>query len=434
MKRMSYVVKSAIIVCVIQLIWFEGDVLRAQQSPGQSAGTAPAASASAPTTNYKGTVTQINAGSGIVLTPNPITTTGTIAVDSSVVPKLNGTSTGDLTILGNVTIGAATSTAALPKMLGDAQGSNLFALTAESGNLIVEGDLQVNGYINNGLTIVPPPENAFSPSILGGGSSVINTGVQGAAIGGGANHSGYSDYITIGGGIGNEAGSADGTAKWATVGGGVGNRASGVASTVPGGSFNLAQGAYSFAVGSGARAQHKGSFVWGDTAGQNIVTPGISGLVVSSADNEFLARATGGVIFQTSFNSVTGGVGGSRLPAGSGSWESFSDRNAKENLSTVNGIELLVKLNAVPIETWNYKAQDAAIRHMGPMAQDFRAAFGLGGADTYISTIDADGVALAGVQALYRMLLEKDTQLREQQVQIEKLIDQVQQLQSKLIR
>ena len=49
---------------------------------------------------------------------------------------------------------------------------------------------------------------------------------------------------------------------------------------------------------------------------------------------------------------------------------------------------------------WNYKAQDAAIRHMGPTAQDFRAAFGLGDFPLRINTIDADGVALAGVKAL----------------------------------
>ena len=49
---------------------------------------------------------------------------------------------------------------------------------------------------------------------------------------------------------------------------------------------------------------------------------------------------------------------------------------------------------------WNYKAQNTAIRHMGPTAQDFRAAFGLGDFPLRINTIDADGVALAGVKAL----------------------------------
>jgi hypothetical protein len=37
---------------------------------------------------------------------------------------------------------------------------------------------------------------------------------------------------------------------------------------------------------------------------------------------------------------------------------------------------------------------------MGPTAQDFNAAFGLGDFPLRINTIDADGVALAGVNAL----------------------------------
>jgi hypothetical protein len=37
---------------------------------------------------------------------------------------------------------------------------------------------------------------------------------------------------------------------------------------------------------------------------------------------------------------------------------------------------------------------------MGPMAQDFKKAFGLGSEESMIDTIDADGVILAGIQAL----------------------------------
>jgi hypothetical protein len=99
-----------------------------------------------------------------------------------------------------------------------------------------------------------------------------------------------------------------------------------------------------------------------------------------------------------------------------------SDRNVKENVAAVDGRDLLDKLDAIPLATWNYKTQDESIRHIGPMAQDFHAAFGLGEDDRHITTIDADGVALAGVQALYRMVQEKDSQ-------IERLTDQVKKLQ-----
>ena len=67
----------------------------------------------------------------------------------------------------------------------------------------------------------------------------------------------------------------------------------------------------------------------------------------------------------------------------------------------------------LPISTWNYKSQDASIRHMGPMAQDFRAAFGLGTSDTMIDTVDPDGVALAAIQGLHEMLSEKEGEILE---------------------
>jgi TolA-binding protein len=86
---------------------------------------------------------------------------------------------------------------------------------------------------------------------------------------------------------------------------------------------------------------------------------------------------------------------------------------------------LLEKLNSIPIETWNFRSQDDSIRHMGPMAQDFYAAFGLGEDDKHISTVDADGVALAGVQALYRMV---GRMVQEKDAQIQELTDQVRQL------
>ncbi|HMP00791.1 MAG TPA: tail fiber domain-containing protein, partial [Kiritimatiellia bacterium] len=76
-----------------------------------------------------------------------------------------------------------------------------------------------------------------------------------------------------------------------------------------------------------------------------------------------------------------------------------SDRNAKENFVPVAPAEILEKVIALPISRWNYQA-DAATPHIGPMAQDFHAAFGVGPDDTRIATVDADGVALAAIQGL----------------------------------
>ncbi len=68
----------------------------------------------------------------------------------------------------------------------------------------------------------------------------------------------------------------------------------------------------------------------------------------------------------------------------------------------VNGYEILDKLAALPISTWNYVFDEATVRHLGPMAQDFAAAFGLGNDDRVINIVDANGVLMVAVQALYR--------------------------------
>jgi hypothetical protein len=98
---------------------------------------------------------------------------------------------------------------------------------------------------------------------------------------------------------------------------------------------------------------------------------------------------------------------GVSLAAGSGAWTSVSDRNAKENFSPVNAGEILEKVASLPLTTWNYKTQEAVFRHLGPMAQDFKAAFGLGETDKGICTVDADGVALAAIQGLNQKLTEE---------------------------
>ena len=94
--------------------------------------------------------------------------------------------------------------------------------------------------------------------------------------------------------------------------------------------------------------------------------------------------------------------------------DSLSDRTLKENFEVLDGVDVLERLSRIPISEWNYKAQDQAIRHVGPMAQDFYAAFHLGEDDRHISTVDADGVALAGIQALYKVVRDEIGRLREE--------------------
>ena len=98
-----------------------------------------------------------------------------------------------------------------------------------------------------------------------------------------------------------------------------------------------------------------------------------------------------------------------------------SDRNLKENFTEVDPQEVLKKVAQLPVTEWNFKAHDDTNRHMGPMAQDFHTAFGLGNDETRISSVDAAGVALAAIQGLNEKLVEKDQQLVEQQLEIQKL-------------
>ncbi len=107
-----------------------------------------------------------------------------------------------------------------------------------------------------------------------------------------------------------------------------------------------------------------------------------------------------------------------------------SDRNAKQDFTPVNAREVLEKVVALPITEWTYK-DIAGARHMGPVAQDFRSAFGLGSDDKGISTVDADGVALASIQALNQKLNEKDAEVQELKQSVEELRELVRSLAKK---
>lgn len=89
-----------------------------------------------------------------------------------------------------------------------------------------------------------------------------------------------------------------------------------------------------------------------------------------------------------------------------------SDVFAKENFKMVNGAEILEQLSEIPISIWNYKDDESKTAHMGPMAQDFYAAFGLGKDDTHIAALDVNGVMLASIQELSKTIAEKTTEIQ----------------------
>lgn len=227
-------------------------------------------------------------------------------------------------------------------------------------------------------------------STIGGGTGNDSSG-SGAVIGGGQSNSVSALFATIGGGVNNTA-----TNNSSLVAGGTNNLSGGYASTAAGGSDNVALGDYSFAAGHFAQATNNNSFVWSDG----------STTTVSSNTNEFVARASGGVVFY----SAAGNTGVSLAP-GSGMWSSMSDRNVKNDFAPVDAQAMLAQVLALPVTTWSYKTEPG-VRHVGPMAQDFYSAFGVGEDDRHIAEVDEGGVALAAIQGLNQKLSQRDSEIQ----------------------
>ena len=106
----------------------------------------------------------------------------------------------------------------------------------------------------------------------------------------------------------------------------------------------------------------------------------------------------------------------------------MSDRNKKENFAMVDADAILQKVSALEISTWNYTFQDPKYRHLGPMAQDFMASFEIGHTDKAIFQVDADGVALASIQALnthVQKLESENAQLKKTLAAMEKRLEKL---------
>ena len=311
---------------------------------------------------------------------------------------------------------------------GIVQGVTSFAsATTGSYNVLVGGtsntlsaaDTTILGGNHN---IVAIRESAIVGGINNKIDDVFSNGYQCAIIGGSLNHTYNSRESVIVGGsnnyingissaiLGGELNTVGNSATYGTVIGGYGNTVSGSASV---------------AGGLHATAAHDGSFVWCGSSGA--ISSNFS--AASTTDNQFYVRADGGVVFY-SVNSG-GASAGVQLAPGSGSWSSLSDRASKENFQTVDGREILDRLATMPMASWNYKAQDSAIRHIGPVAQDFHEAFGVGEDEKRISSVDADGVALAAIQGLHAIVKEKELDIQNLKTQLSELKKMVEEMRNK---
>ncbi|MFI0935623.1 tetratricopeptide repeat protein [Streptomyces sp. NPDC021019] len=84
--------------------------------------------------------------------------------------------------------------------------------------------------------------------------------------------------------------------------------------------------------------------------------------------------------------------------------ETEPDNGSSTPPAQQNGFDILAAVASLPVSTWSYQGEEN-VRHLGPMAQDWYAAFGLGADDRSIHVIDANGVAIVAMQALHRMVV-----------------------------
>jgi len=246
-------------------------------------------------------------------------------------------------------------------------------------------------------------------SVIGGGSA--NTiqgngggpGVNSTIAGGGANTILTNAVAsTIGGGRIN---TVQANASWSTLGGGISNTATGNFATVPGGDQNVA-GTNSFAAGHRAKATNTGAFVWADSTDADFA---------STADNQFLIRASGGVGIGANNPDAMLTVNGTADKPGGGSWTVFSDARLKKNIEPLTGaLNRLLELRAV---TFEYKDPQSIHElpgvQIGMIAQEVEKVFPdwVDTAPNGMKRLSIHGFEALTVEALRELRAEKDAKI-----------------------
>lgn len=314
--------------------------------------------------------------------------------------------------------------------------------------------------INNQRALRLEPA-ARSPNVIAGHSgNLAGPGVVGATIGGGGGQFDGDDvrpnrvYADFGAVVGGWNNNVLDPAPFGTVVGGRGNIASAPAT---------------LAAGVQALALHSNAFVWSD---------GRDGDFSSTTEAEFAVRAAGGLrlvsdrgvvlhpadspLITRGWDTFTSGpkaglgrwglfMENSHLVAGipalrdrffqvakyasdgtrqglltvdnagnvslAGTLNQGSARDRKQDIAPVDPAEVLARVVSLPVSRWRYR-EDPETTHVGPMAEDFHAAFGVGGDERHISAVDADGVSLAAIQGLNQKL---EAELRGKEVRLRRL-------------
>jgi trimeric autotransporter adhesin len=232
----------------------------------------------------------------------------------------------------------------------------------------------------------------------------------------GVDAAGFGASSTVSGTIGFSAGASNTCSGFGCVTLGYTNAATGQGSVAIG-YRSTANANYAVAIGHRASASgHTGAFVISDAS--------TTDSTLATANNQFMARFAGGYRL---FTNATRTVGVS-LTAGGSAWATISDRNLKESIVWLDGEDVLQRLRNVPVASWSFVGTDAAVRNIGPMAQDWHAAFPLNPDSLTINQADFDGVNLAAIRALERRTSEQAEQLAEQAVRLRTLEAELQEL------
>jgi len=323
----------------------------------------------------------------------------------------------------------------------------------DNGSLVASGDVNVfdTGFSVSGpgtrLMWLPPKAAFRAGGITGSEWDLGNIGYYSVAMGFNATASGSSSTAM---GVGTTASGIGGATAigWYSTASGITSTAMGEQTNAHGESSTAmgykthADGYASIAMGSQTTASGKNAVAMGDSTfadgensiaiGSKVGSGGHSGSfifgdnsrasgIVNDKPNQFKVVADGGIVLTLSAS----GMSNATLNHGDSAWNITSDRNTKTALQSVDPREVLKKVVEMPLSTWRYKEQEMDYRHMGPMAQDFYAAFHLGPSDKSISTVDADGVALAAIQGLNARLDDKDREMAQRDSEIDALRDKL---------
>jgi uncharacterized coiled-coil protein SlyX len=364
----------------------------------------------------------------IQLNNNAITNTDT-AVGLSITPR------GGLKLRGKATSAIPADTVAKDNFLLGSDGSLLARGKYLTGPLPMTGaGMRMMWY---------PARGAFR---AGNATSTewdsLNVDDYTFAFGNQVTASGYGsfamgDQVTVTSTVGVGFGSAVRVFGTAGFSAGASNVAGGFCSTVIGytdsamgqgtvalGYRMLAREDYSVAIGYRGRAIHEGALVLSDASSLSAT---LSSYTTSSAANQLTARYAGGYRLFTN-DDMTVGVS---LTASDNSWNIISDSTKKERFLAADGASMLLKLRDMRLGSWNYKSQHKSnLRHYGPMAQDFYAAFGRDGYgtignDTTINQANMEGVLMIMVKALEQRTADQSAEITALKSYNKKLAEQV---------